>query len=183
MAPHNIQMNDVKLTMYTKHFRTEINATICRIKHQRKKIYCGMHDHTSMDIEQPQITSDIDLTPEQCKQASEGRSLTLFDHKLTFEKAKKEIHHKIIGDKDGDNRNESDGYEWITKDTFESHIQDITLKVKIKDGKIFNRNINYYLLTWTNLDAKVHHWTHMLIRGNPLKIVSYQCEKKTMHTC
>ena len=84
MAPQNIQMNEVKLTMYTKHFRTEINATICRIKHQRNKFYCGMHDHTSMDIEQPQITCDIDMTPEQCKQASEGRSLTLFDHKLTF---------------------------------------------------------------------------------------------------
>ena len=89
MAPQNIQMNDVKLTMYKKHFRTEINATICRIKHQRNKFYCGMHDHTSKEIEQPQITSDIDLTPEQCKQASEGRSLTLFDHKLTFEKIKK----------------------------------------------------------------------------------------------
>ena len=85
MAPQIIQMNDVKLTMYTKHFRTEINARICRIKHQRNNFHCGMHDHTSMDIEQPQITRDIDLTPEQCKQASEGRSLTLFDHKLTFE--------------------------------------------------------------------------------------------------
>ena len=72
MVPQNNQMNDVKLTMYTKHFRTEINATICRIKHQRNKFYCGMHDHTSMDIEQQQITSDIDLTPEQSKQASEG---------------------------------------------------------------------------------------------------------------
>ena len=67
MAPQNIQMNDVKLTMHTKHFRTEINTTICRIKHQRNKFYCGMHDHTSMDIEQPQITSDIDLTSEKCK--------------------------------------------------------------------------------------------------------------------
>ena len=84
MAPQNIQMNHVKLTMYTKHFRTEINGTTCRIKHQRNKFHCGMHDHTSMDIEQPQITSDIDLAPEQCKQASEGKSLTLFDHKLTF---------------------------------------------------------------------------------------------------
>ena len=80
MAPQNIQMNDVNLTMYTQHFRTKINAIICRIKHQKNKFHCGMHDHTSMDIEQPQTTSDIDLTPEQCKQASEGRSLTLFDH-------------------------------------------------------------------------------------------------------
>ena len=139
MAPQNIQMNDVKLTLYTKHFRTEINATICRIEQQRNKCHCGMHDHTSMDIEQPQITSDIDLTPEQCKQASEGRSLTLFD-KLTFEKGKKEIHRKWIGDKSEDYRNECDGKGWITKDTFESHIQDNTLNVRIKDGKIFNRN-------------------------------------------
>ena len=136
----NIQMNDVKLIMYTKHYRTEINATIFRIKHQRNKFHCGMQDHTSMDIEQPQITSDIGLTPEQCKQSSEGRSLTLFDHKLTFEKGKKEIHYKWTGDKSEDYRNECDGKGWITKDTFESHIQDITLKVRIKDGKIFNRN-------------------------------------------
>ena len=33
MAPQNIQMNDVKLTMYIKHFRTEINATFYQIKH------------------------------------------------------------------------------------------------------------------------------------------------------
>ena len=140
MAPQIIQMNDLKLTMYTKHFRTEINATICRIKHQRNKFHCRMHDHISMDIEQPQITSDIDLTPEQCKKASEGRSLTLLDHKLTFEKGKKEIHHKWTGDKKENYRNECDGKGWITKDTFESPIQDITLKVRIKDGKIFNRN-------------------------------------------
>ena len=99
-----------------------------------------MHDHTSMDIDQPEITSHIDLTPEQCKQASEGRSLTLFDHKLTFENGKKEIHHKWTGDKSEDYRNECDGKGWITKDTFESHTQDITLKVRIKDGKIFNGN-------------------------------------------
>ena len=60
-APQNIQMNEEKLNMYTKHFRTEINATICRIKHQKNKFLCGMHDHTSMDIEQPQIASDIDF--------------------------------------------------------------------------------------------------------------------------
>ena len=134
MALQNFQMNDVKLTMCTKHFGTEIDATICRIKHQRNKFHCGMHDHTSMDIEQPQITSDIDLTPEQCKQASEGRSLTLFDHKLTFEKGKKKIHHKRTGDESEYYRNECDGKGWITKDTFESHIQDVTLKVRIKDG-------------------------------------------------
>ena len=173
MAPQNIQMNDVKLTTYTKHFRTEINATICRIKHQRNKFHCGMHDQTSMDIEQPQTTSDIGLTPEQCRQASEGRSHFLFDHKLTFKKCKKEIHHKWTGDKSEDYRNECNGKGWLTKDTFESHIQDITLKVRIKDGKISIETINCYLVTWTNSDAKLHQWTYMLIRRMPPKIISY----------
>ena len=99
-----------------------------------------MHDHTSMDIEQAQITSDMDLTLKQCQQASEGRSLTQFDHKLTFEKGKKKTRHEWKGDVDGDNRNKCKGYEWITKDTFGSHIQDITLYVRVRDGKTFNRN-------------------------------------------
>ena len=80
MEPQNIQTNDVKPTMYSKHVRTEIKAIICRIKQQRNKINCGMHDHKIMDIDHPQMTSDIDLTPEQGKQASKGWSLTLFDH-------------------------------------------------------------------------------------------------------
>ena len=65
IAPHKIEMNDVNLTMYMKFFRTEINATLCRIKHQRNRFYCGSHYQTSMDIGQPQITSDIDMTLEQ----------------------------------------------------------------------------------------------------------------------
>ena len=99
-----------------------------------------MNDNTSIDIEQPQIACDIDLTIEQCKQTSEGRSPTLFGHKLTFEKGKKETHHKWVGDVNGDYVKECEGSEWITKDTCDSHIEDITLKVRIKDGKIFNRN-------------------------------------------
>ena len=121
-------MNDGNLTIYTKHFRTEINATICRIKHHRNRFSCGMQDPTSKDIEQPQKINDVDLTLEQFKQASKGRSLTLLDHKLTFENDKKEIHHKWIGDVNGDYVNECKSYEWITKNTFEGYLQDITLK-------------------------------------------------------
>ena len=153
-----------------------------------------MHHHTSMDIEQPQITSDIDLTPEQCKQTSEGRSLTLFVRKLTFEKGKKETHHKWTGIVDGDNRIECEGYEWITKNTFESHFQDITLKVRIKDGKIFNKidqllpcELDEFGCESTSLDPYAYMWkapencilsvlkedyAHMLKNNNPYYIVS-----------
>ena len=154
MAPQNIKMNDVKLTMYTKGFRTEVNAIYCRIKHQRNRLYFGMHDHSSMDIEQPQITSDIDLTPEQCKQASQGRSRTVFDHKLAFAKGKKETHHKWTREVYGDYVNGCKIYEWITKDTLESNIQDITLKVRIKDEKIFNRNDQLLPCDWEKLECE-----------------------------
>ena len=195
MAPQKIETNDVKLTKKkTKHFRTEINATLCRIKHQRNRFYCGKHDHTSMDIEQQQITSDIHLTPEQCKQASEGRSLTLFDHKLTFEKGRKETHHKWTGDVNGHYINECKSYEWINKDTFESLIQDITLKVKIKDCKIFNlydqlppccldelgcqsMSLDPYAHTWKApvnciLSVLKENYAHMLKNDNHYYIVS-----------
>ena len=73
-------------------------------------------------------------------QASLRGKITLFVHKITLEKGKEETRHKWTGNVDGDNRNECGGYESITIDTFESHIQHITLKVRIKDGKLFNRN-------------------------------------------
>ena len=99
-----------------------------------------MHDHTSMDIEQSQMSTDTDLTPDQCKQASEGRPLTPSNHKLTFGKAKKETHHKWTGDVYCDYVNEGKSYERITKDASASYIQDIALKRRIKHEKILNRN-------------------------------------------
>ena len=114
--------------MYVKYFRT------C------ERSFCGVHDHTGMDIEQPQITCVVDLNPEHCKQALEGRALTLFHHKLFFRKSKMETHHKWKRIVIGSYIKECKGYERITKEIFESHIQDITLKVRFEDGKIFNRN-------------------------------------------
>ena len=172
-----------------------------------------MHDHTSMDIEQPQITSDIHRTPEQCRQATEGRSLTLFDQKVTFEKGKKETHHKWRGNEKGDYVNECIGYEWISKDTYESHIQDITLKVRIKDGKIFDQNdqllpcdmdelgcestsLDPYAYTWEapeNCKLPVlKDYAHMLKNDNHYNIVSqnssetkylFEVKNHTQHLC
>ena len=82
----------------------------------------------------------------------------------------------------------------ITKDTFESHIQDITLKVRIKDGKIFNRNdqplpceldelgcestsLDPYAYTWKApenciLSVLKEDYAHMLKNDNHNYIVS-----------
>ena len=140
MAPENVEVSQATISLYTKHFRTTINATMCRIKHQRNRYYCGMHDHTSMDNEQEQITSDLDLTPEQCRTLAKGGELQFFkeEQKVSFDKGEKKIILEVDGDASDDNRNDCDGYEWITKDTFEGHVQDIELKVRLKDGKVLS---------------------------------------------
>ena len=89
-----------------------------------------MHYHVLVYIEQPQFTNDVGLTQEQCKQASERISLTALEHKRTFEKGKKEIHHGRNGEIIGHYVKECEGYEWITQNYFDSDMQDITLKVR-----------------------------------------------------
>ena len=133
-------MSYAKVKMYTKHFRTEINATICSVKHQRNRFYCEMHEHSSIDIKQRTNTSYIDLSPAQCRLAAEVSPITPLNHQITMKKGIFEQHLRWNGDADDTFRNECDGFEWIEKDTFETHIQDITLNVKLRDGTIMNRN-------------------------------------------
>ena len=33
IAPENLEVSRAKITMYTKHFRQEIDATVCRVKY------------------------------------------------------------------------------------------------------------------------------------------------------
>ena len=57
-----------------------------------------------------------------------------------FQISKKETHHNWKRSVNGEYVRECKGCESITKDSFESYIQDINLKVKIEVGKAFNRN-------------------------------------------
>ena len=75
----------------------------------------------------------VDLSPQQYKQASDGRSLALFNHKLCFGKGTKETPHKWKRNVNGDYVNDCKDYERIIKDTFESHIRNSTLKPRIGD--------------------------------------------------
>ena len=41
IALKNLEVSRAKITMYTKHFRQEINATVCRVKYQSEQWHCG----------------------------------------------------------------------------------------------------------------------------------------------
>ena len=49
IAPENLEVNRAKVTMYTEHFRQEINATFCRVKYQCEPWHCGFGDDSSKD--------------------------------------------------------------------------------------------------------------------------------------
>ena len=66
MTPEELEISQTKIILYTKHFREELNATKCRIRHQREKRHCGHNDHSSIDHTIAGITSDLVISPEQC---------------------------------------------------------------------------------------------------------------------
>ena len=167
VSPENIEINPAIITVYTKHFRTELNATMCRLKHSRFKWHCGYHDHASIDAEQSTITSDIDLSPEQCRRAREEGKIQILDHMVQFKKGNKLTQSYTNGKKSEENRNHCTGRSWMIKDTFESHIQDVTLPVKLRDGTVHNVNGNPLPCKLddlgcqsTSLDPYAYIWDH-----------------------
>ena len=44
IAAENLEVSRAKITTYTKRFRQEINAKVCRVKDQSEKWHCGFED-------------------------------------------------------------------------------------------------------------------------------------------
>ena len=91
VAPENLEVSRASVTLYTKHFRRTINATMCRVKHQSEEWHCGHNDHSSMSILHNGITSDISLSPETCKAMGEGKEVMIHGQPLKFKKGVKQV--------------------------------------------------------------------------------------------
>ena len=147
IAPENLEVSGAKITMYTKDFRQEINATVCRVKYQSEQWHCGFGDDSSMDAHHTGgITIDLTVTASQCRTSAKGGSITLKDETLEFKKA---VKPPVVKQKDFDNdgadlsdkyRKECDSYGWVNRKTFEGHVQDVVLKVRTKDGKVMSKD-------------------------------------------
>ena len=124
--------------LYTKHFRKELNATKCRVQHKREKWHCGHHDHSSIDNTIAGITSDIVISPEQCRTLAKGKDITLLGHSINFGFDTKNPIVKTYGVTRDDYRNEWDGKAWITRDTFLPHMQTTTLKATLENGRVLS---------------------------------------------
>ena len=138
ITPEDLEISKVKVVLYTKHFRKEMNATKCRVQHQQEKWHCGHHDHSSIDHTIAGITSDIVISPEQCWTLAKGKDITLLRHSINFGFDTKDPIVKTYGDTSDDYRNDCDGKGWITRDTFLPHMQTTTLKVTLENGKVLS---------------------------------------------
>ena len=99
VSPENFEINPAIITVYTKHFGTELNATMCRLKHSRFKWHCGYHDHASVDAERNTITSDFDLSIEQCRRAWKEEKTQILDYMVQFKKETKLVQSYTNGRK------------------------------------------------------------------------------------
>ena len=176
IAPENLEVSRAKITMYTKHFRQEINATVCRVKYKSEQWHCGFGDDSSIDAHHTRgIKIDFNVTASQCRTLAKGGSIILKYETLEFKKGVKTtvVKHKDFDDDEADlsdkYRKECDSYGWITRKTFEGHVQDVVLKVRTKNGKVMCKDglqlpcpleelgsdptsVDPYAYTWDALD-------------------------------
>ena len=76
-SAENIEVTRVKITMYTKHFRQKVKATVCRVKYQSEQWHCGFWDDSSVDVHHAGgITKDLNVTASQCRTLANGGSIT-----------------------------------------------------------------------------------------------------------
>ena len=147
IAPENLEVSRAKITMYTKYFRQEINATVCGVKYQSEQCLRGFGDDSSMTAHHAGgINIDLTVIASQCKTWANGGSITLKNETLEF---KKRIKLTALKQKDSEDngadlsdkyRNECDSYRWVNRKTFGGHVQDAVLKIRTKNGKFMNED-------------------------------------------
>ena len=147
IASENLEFSRAEITMYTKHFRQKINATVCRVNFQNEQWHCDFGDDSSMDAHHAGgITIDLNVIASQSRTLGKRGSITLKDETLDFKKGSKTT---VVKQKDFDDnganlshkyKNECDSYGWVNRKKFEGHVQDVTLKVRTKNGKVMGIN-------------------------------------------
>ena len=85
ITTENLAISRTKINLYTKHFRKLVNMTKCQIKRQQEKRHCGHNDHSSIDHTIAWITSDLVISPEQCRSLAKETVIYLTDQILGAE--------------------------------------------------------------------------------------------------
>ena len=133
-----METSQTKIILYTQHFRKELNATKCRIQHQREKWHCGQNDHSSINHTRAGSSSDLRISPEQCRSPAKGKMIYLADQFLGVEYHTKNPIVITDGSMSDTNRNHCSARGCFTRDTFLPHMQRTKLKVRMSTGKVLS---------------------------------------------
>ena len=134
-TPEELEISQRKIILYAKQFRKELNATKCRIQHQREKLHSGHNDHSSIGHTIAGNTIDLVISPEQCRSLAKGKMIYVADQSLGVEYDTKNPIVITDGSTSDTNINHCTARGWITRDTFLPHMQRTTLKVRMSTGK------------------------------------------------
>ena len=177
-APEILEISRAKITMYTKHFRQGINATVCRVKHQSEQWHCGFGDDSSMVAHHTGgITVDLTVTSSQCRTLAKGGSITLKDETLEFKKGVKTtvVKHKILMTTERTsatntemNATYMDG--WIAKH-LKVMYKTSCLKYVLRMAKFWVKTDYNHTALWRNLDSTQLHLKLTHTHGTHLTIV------------
>ena len=120
IEPQNVEISEVKGQIFNRFFRGKIEATMCRASHQSINLYCGLFDARGIDAKRSTITTDVDLTPEQFRQARLTNKLSINGKKIPIKLNVRTNYITNSGPNIGENPNECDDSGWIIHDTFET---------------------------------------------------------------
>ena len=167
ITPEELQIGLMKIILYTKHLQKEINATKCRIQHQREKWHCGLNDHSIIDHTIAGITSDLVISPEQCRRLANGKSINQADQFLAVDYDTKNPTVKSDDSTSGTSRSHCNARGWITLDTFLPQKQRAKLRVRMSTGKVLSdsaqvlsRALEELGCETTSLDPYAYIWDY-----------------------
>ena len=165
--PEELEISKARVVLRTKHFRKELNATKCRLQHQREKWHFGYHDCSSIDYTIAGNTRYIVISPKQCPILVKGKEITLLGHLKSLSFDTKNPIVKTSGYTSDDYRKECDGEGWITRDIFLPHTQKTTLKVTLEKRKTLSDTglilpcaLEELGCTTTSLETYAHIWDY-----------------------
>ena len=140
ITPEELEISQTKIILYTKHFRKELmqqNAEY-NINARSGTVDITITANSSINHTIAGITSDLVISPEQCRSLAKGKSIYLADQFLAVGYDTKDPIVKTDGSTSDSNRNLCNVRGWITRDTFLPHMQRTTLKVRMSTGKVLS---------------------------------------------
>ena len=143
IAPEQVTTQPAKVQVYQRSFRTQINATMCRAKVQKLRFNCGMYSHSSIVHQQASITTDMILTPDDCRHAMKHKEIKLnywakdFNAKIDYDVELESFGHAGV-DRDDDSSTSCDKRGQIKHLSIVTFMTNISLHIDFQTLDVFN---------------------------------------------